>query len=74
MTTETTPISSTGTGPTLPVSQSSLKPANGKRKRALLIVLAIVVLAGIGWLATTSWSAAGMKKPTMPTYRATWSP
>ena len=33
MTTETTPISSTGTGPTLPVSQSSLKPANGNRKR-----------------------------------------
>ncbi len=51
MTTETTPVSSTGTGPTLPVSQSSLKPANGKRKRALLIVLAIIVLAGIGWLA-----------------------
>ena len=51
MTTETTPNISKGTGPTLPVSHSSLKPANGTRKRALLIVFAVVVLAGIGWLA-----------------------
>ncbi|MEO5962729.1 MAG: efflux RND transporter periplasmic adaptor subunit [Thermomonas sp.] len=51
MTTEFTPNTSTGTGATLPASQSSLKPANGKRKRALLILLAAVVLAGIGWLA-----------------------
>ena len=51
MTTETTPNNSTGSGATLPVSQSSLKPTNGKRKRALLILLAVVVLAGIGWLA-----------------------
>ncbi|QIL20358.1 efflux RND transporter periplasmic adaptor subunit [Thermomonas sp. HDW16] len=51
MTTETTPNTSTGQGAPLPVSQSSLKPANGKRKRALLILLAVVLLAGIGWLA-----------------------
>ena len=51
MTTETTPNTSAGAGAPLPVSQSSLKPANGKRKRALLILLAIVLLAGIGWLA-----------------------
>lgn len=50
MTTETTPNTSAGTGAPLPVSQSSLKPANGKRKRALLILLAVVLLAGIGWL------------------------
>ena len=51
MTTETTPNTSAGAGAPLPVSQSSLKPANGKRKRALLIVLTVVLLAGIGWLA-----------------------
>ncbi|MGV8943595.1 efflux RND transporter periplasmic adaptor subunit [Thermomonas sp.] len=51
MTTEITPNTSTGTGAPLPASQSSLKPANGKRKRALLIVLIIVVLSAIGWLA-----------------------
>lgn len=50
MTTETTPNTSAGTGAPLPASQSSLKPANGKRKRALLILLAVVLLAGIGWL------------------------
>ena len=50
MTTETTPNTSAGTGAPLPASQSSLKPANGKRRRALLILLAVVLLAGIGWL------------------------
>ena len=51
MTTETTPNTSAGQGAPLPVSQSSLKPANGKRKRALLILLVVALLAGIGWLA-----------------------
>lgn len=51
MTTETTPNTSAGQGAPLPPSQSALKPANGKRKRALLIVLTVVLLAGIGWLA-----------------------
>ena len=52
MTSETTPNTSTGPGAPLPTAaQGLLKPSNGKRKRALLIVLAIVVLAGIGWLA-----------------------
>ena len=50
MTTETTPNTSAGTGAPLPASQSSLKPANGKRKRALLILFAVVLLAAIGWL------------------------
>ena len=50
MTTETTPNTSAGTGAPLPASQSSLKPANGKRRRALLILLTVVLLAGIGWL------------------------
>jgi membrane fusion protein (multidrug efflux system) len=50
MTTEITPNTSTGTGAPLPVSQSSLKPPKSKRKRALLIVLTIVILGGIGWL------------------------
>ncbi len=50
MTTETTPNTSAGTGAPLPASQSSLKPANGKRKRALLILFTVVLLAGIGWL------------------------
>ena len=51
MTTETTPNTSAGAGAPLPASQSALKPANGKRRRALLILLAVVLLAGIGWLA-----------------------
>ena len=50
MTTETTPNTSAGTGAALPVSQSSLKSTNGKRRRALLILFAVVLLAGIGWL------------------------
>ena len=50
MTTETTPNTSAGAGAPLPASQSALKPANGKRRRALLILLAVVLLAGIGWL------------------------
>ena len=50
MTTETTPNTSAGTGTALPASQSSLKPANGQRRRALLILPAVVLLAGIGWL------------------------
>ncbi|RZI82083.1 MAG: HlyD family efflux transporter periplasmic adaptor subunit [Rubrivivax sp.] len=49
MTTETTPNTSAGTGAPLPASQSSIKPVN-KRKRALLILLAVTLLAGIGWL------------------------
>ncbi|HRO62564.1 efflux RND transporter periplasmic adaptor subunit [Thermomonas sp.] len=51
MTTETTPNTSTGSGPALPAAQSALKPVNGKRRRALLILLAIMLLVGIGWLA-----------------------
>ncbi len=51
MTTETTPNTSTGPGAPLPPSQSSLKPANGKRRRALLILLAIVLVLGGAWLA-----------------------
>ena len=54
MTTETTPNTSTGTGAPLPatpvLTPNSSKSANGKRNRALLILLAIIVLAGIGWL------------------------
>ena len=46
MTTETTPNTSAGQGAPLPVSQSSLKPANGKRKRALLILLVVALLVG----------------------------
>jgi len=51
MTTETTPNTSAGTGAPLPASQSAMKPANGKRKRALAILAAVVVLGGAGWLA-----------------------
>ncbi len=51
MTTETTPNTSAGSSPTLPASQSALKPGNGKRRRALLIVLAIMLIVGIVWLA-----------------------
>lgn len=51
MTTETTPNTSTGPGAPLPPSQSSLKPANGKRRRALLILLTIVLVLGGAWLA-----------------------
>ena len=51
MTTEITPNSSTGAAAPLPVSHSSVKPSNGKRKRALLILFSVVVLAGTGWLA-----------------------
>lgn len=51
MTTETTPNTSVGQGAPLPASQSSLKPASGKRKRALLILLAIVLVLGGAWLA-----------------------
>jgi membrane fusion protein (multidrug efflux system) len=50
MTTETTPNTSTGAGAPLPASQLSTKPTNGKRKRALLILLTIVVLGAIGWM------------------------
>ncbi|MBS0227157.1 MAG: efflux RND transporter periplasmic adaptor subunit [Proteobacteria bacterium] len=50
MTTETTPNTSAGQGAPLPASQSPNKP-NGKRKRALLILLAIVLLLGCAWLA-----------------------
>ena len=50
MTTETTPNTPTGTAASLPPSP---QPAarNGKRKRALLILLAIVLIAGGAWLA-----------------------
>ncbi len=52
MTSATTPSASSGTAAPLPPSPSpAAKPANGKRKRALLVVAALVVLAGIGWLA-----------------------
>ena len=51
MTTETTPNTSTGSAAPLHPAQSALKPANGKRKRALLILLAVIVLAGGAWLA-----------------------
>ena len=51
MTTETTPNTSTGSSAPLHPAQSALKPANGKRKRALLILLAVIVLAGGAWLA-----------------------
>ena len=50
MTSETTPQASSGTAAPLPPAPAA-KPANGKRKRALLVVAALVVLAGIGWLA-----------------------
>ena len=50
MTSETTPQASSGTAAPLPAAPAA-KPANGKRKRALLVVAALVVLAGIGWLA-----------------------
>ncbi len=50
MTTETTPNTSAGQGAPLPASQTPNKP-NGKRKRALLILLTIVLLLGIAWLA-----------------------
>ena len=51
MTTETTPNTSTGSAAPLHPAQSALKPTNGKRKRALLILLAVIVLAGGAWLA-----------------------
>ena len=51
MTTETTPNTSTGSAAPLHPAQSALKPANGKRKRALLVLLAVIVLAGGAWLA-----------------------
>ncbi len=50
MTSETTPQASSGTAAPLPAAPAA-KPANGKRKRALLVLAALVVLAGIGWLA-----------------------
>ena len=50
MTSETTPQASSGSAAPLPAAPAA-KPANGKRKRALLVVAALVVLAGIGWLA-----------------------
>ncbi|MDE2408308.1 MAG: efflux RND transporter periplasmic adaptor subunit [Xanthomonadaceae bacterium] len=51
MTTETTPNTSTGKAAPLPTSQSAAVPANGKRRRALLIVLTIAVVAGAAWAA-----------------------
>ena len=51
MTTETTPNTSTGSGPTLPASQTALRPVNGKRKRALTILAIVLLVAGIAWLA-----------------------
>ena len=52
MTTETTPNTSAGKPAPLPASQSALPPTgNGKRRRALLILLAIVLIAGISWAA-----------------------
>ena len=49
MTSETIPNTSGGAGAPLPASQSSIKPVD-KRKRALLILFAVALLAGIGWL------------------------
>ncbi|HOC10501.1 MULTISPECIES: efflux RND transporter periplasmic adaptor subunit [Thermomonas] len=52
MTTETTPNTSAGQPAPLPASHSALPPAgNGKRRRALLILLVITLLAGISWTA-----------------------
>ncbi|MFN3702224.1 efflux RND transporter periplasmic adaptor subunit [Thermomonas sp.] len=51
MTTESTPNTSTGPAAPLPPSQVTRTPAQGKRRRALLVLLAIVVVAGIAWLA-----------------------
>lgn len=51
MTTETTPNTSTGSGPALPASQTALRPGNGKRKRALTILATVLLVAGIAWLA-----------------------
>ena len=51
MTTETTPNTSTGPAAPLPPSQVTRTPAQGKRRRALLVLLAVVVVAGIAWLA-----------------------
>ncbi|MFT4178313.1 MAG: HlyD family efflux transporter periplasmic adaptor subunit [Thermomonas sp.] len=51
MTTETTPNTSAGPAASLPASQSALQPPTSKRKRALLILLLAVLLAGIAWLA-----------------------
>ncbi len=51
MTTESTPNTSTGPAATLSPSHRAKPPANGKRRRALLILLGIVVIVGIAWLA-----------------------
>ncbi|HEY1069041.1 MAG TPA: efflux RND transporter periplasmic adaptor subunit [Thermomonas sp.] len=51
MTTESTPNTSTGPAAPLPPSQVTRTPAQGKRRRALLVLLAVVVVAGIAWLA-----------------------
>jgi len=51
MTTETTPNTSTGPAAPLPPSQVTRTPAQGKRRRALLVLLAVVVVAGVAWLA-----------------------
>ena len=50
MTTETTPNTSTGPAAPLPPSQVTRTPAQGKRRRALLMLLAVVVVAGIAWI------------------------
>ena len=47
MTTETTPNTSTGSAAPLHPAQSALKPANGKRRRALLILLAVVLALNV---------------------------
>lgn len=51
MTTESTPNTSTGPAAPLPPSQVTRTPAQGKRRRALLVLLAVVIVAGIAWLA-----------------------
>lgn len=50
MTTETTPKTSAGHAAPLPTSQTAQKPS-GKRRRALLILLLITLIVGIGWSA-----------------------
>lgn len=51
MTTETTPNTSTGPAAPLPPAQVTRTPAQGKRRRALLVLLAVVIATGIAWLA-----------------------
>lgn len=51
MTTETTPQTSTGPAAPLPPSQITPTPTQNARHRALLVLLAVVLIAGAAWLA-----------------------